>query len=94
LLPTDEPYFNKHRDQQNKLISTLNYCIYYIALTAALEKNCGGPPTPPAAWIHQIHAAGGVSGSTTIVMLSVMLFLLFVWFLTLDLSVGRILPTF
>jgi len=35
-------------------------------LTAALEKICGRPPTPPAAWIHQIHAAGGASGSTTI----------------------------
>ena len=39
---------------------------------AALEKPCGRPPTPPAAWIHQIHIAGGVNGST-MVMLFVML---------------------
>jgi hypothetical protein len=47
---------------------------------AALEKICGGPSTPPAAWNHQIHAAGGASGSATMVMLFVMLFVLFVWF--------------
>jgi hypothetical protein len=39
-----------------------------------LEKN----PIPWEAWIHQIHAAGGVSGSNTMVMLFVMLFVLFV----------------
>ena len=65
-----------------------------MALTAALEKICGGVPTPPAAWIHKIHAAGGASGSATMVMLFVMLFVLFVWFLTWDPSAGRILPTF
>jgi hypothetical protein len=43
-----------------------------------LEKSCGRPPTPPAAWIYQIHTAGGASGSTTMVMLFVMLFVLFV----------------
>jgi hypothetical protein len=43
---------------------------------AASEKICGRPPTPPAAWIHQIHAAGGASGSTTMVMLFVMLVVL------------------
>ena len=34
---------------------------------------------PSRAWIHQIHAAGGASGSTTMVMLFVMMFVLFVW---------------
>jgi hypothetical protein len=34
---------------------------------AASEKLCERPPTPPAAWIHQIHAAGGVSDSITMV---------------------------
>jgi hypothetical protein len=45
-----------------------------IALTAALEKICGRPPASafPTAWIHQIHDAGEVSGSTTMVMLFVM----------------------
>ena len=43
-----------------------------------LETICGRPPTPSAAWIHQIHAAGVASGSTTMVMLFVMLFVLFV----------------
>ncbi len=28
----------------------------------------GRPPAPPAAWIHQIHPAGGVGGSITMVM--------------------------
>jgi hypothetical protein len=44
----------------------------------ALEKICGRPPAPPEAWIHQIHAAGVASVSTTMVMLFVMLFVLFV----------------
>jgi hypothetical protein len=34
--------------------------------------------TPQAAWVHQIHAAGGASGSNPMVMLFVMLFVLFV----------------
>ena len=49
---------------------------------------------PTAAWIHQIHATGGVSGSTTMVMVFVMLFVLFVQFLTHDLSVALIVCTF
>ena len=52
----------------NKLISTLIYGIYLIASTEASERSCARPPTPQAAWVHQIHAAGGVSGSTTMVM--------------------------
>ena len=32
----------------------------------------GRPPTPRAAWVHQIHAAAGVGGSTTMVMVFVM----------------------
>ena len=56
--------------------------------------NIAKPPTPQAAWIHQIHAAGGASGSNTMVMLFVMLFVIFVWFLTRDLSVVLIVRTF
>ncbi len=55
----------------------------------------GRPPLrPQAAWVHQIHAAGGTSGSTTMVMVFVMLFVLFVRFLTHDLSVVLVVRTF
>jgi len=46
--------------------------------TGALEKICGRPPAPLAAWIHQIHTTGGASGSTTMVVLFVMLVVIFV----------------
>ena len=59
----------------------------------AKEKVCARPPTPWAEWVHQIHAAGGESSSTTMAMVFVRWFVLFVWFLTRDLSVGRVLPT-
>jgi len=38
---------------------------------AASERACARTPTPRAAWDHQIHAAEGVSGSTTMVMVFV-----------------------
>ena len=53
---------------RNKLISTLIYGIYKIASIAASEQTCSRPPTPRAAWVHQIYAAGGASSSTTMVM--------------------------
>jgi hypothetical protein len=34
---------------------------------AAMEKVCAKLPTPQAASIHQIHAAGGAAGFTTVV---------------------------
>ena len=34
----------------------------------ALTKICARPPTPRTAWIHQIHTAGGVGDSTTMVV--------------------------
>ncbi len=37
----------------------------------ALEQTCARLPAPRAAWIHQIHAAGGVDGSTTMVVVFV-----------------------
>jgi hypothetical protein len=49
------------------LISTLIYRINLIALTVALEQTCARPPKPQAVWIHQIHAAGGMGGSATMV---------------------------
>jgi hypothetical protein len=36
-----------------------------------IEKNQGRPPTPRAAWVHHIHAAAGVGGSTAMVMVFV-----------------------
>ncbi len=49
------------------LISTLTYGIYKIALMAALAQTCARPPISQVAWIHQINAAGGMGGSTTMV---------------------------
>ena len=62
----------------------------------ATEKVCARRLTPQAAWVHQIHAtgAGGVSSSTTMVMVFGRLFVLLAWFLTLDMSDGHVLPTF
>ncbi len=40
-------------------------------LMVASEKSCPRPPAPPAAWIHQIHTAGGASSSITMVMVFV-----------------------
>jgi len=60
----------------------------------ASKQSCARPPTPQAAWVHQIHAAVGASGSITMVMVFVMLFVLFVWFLTHDSSVVLIVHTF
>ena len=53
---------------KNKLISILLYGIYLIVSTAASERTCARPPTPQAAWVHKIYAAGGTSGSTAMVM--------------------------
>jgi len=39
----------------------------------ASERACAKPPTPRAAWVHQIHAAGEASSSTTMVMVFVCL---------------------
>jgi hypothetical protein len=35
---------------------------------AATEKGCAKPPTPQAAWVHHIHAAGGENGSIMVGM--------------------------
>ena len=53
---------------RNKLICTLIYGIYVISLTAASEQTCARPPTSQVIRVHQIHAAGGASSSTTMVM--------------------------
>jgi hypothetical protein len=72
----------------------MNLLNLFIALTVASGRTCARLPTPQAAWVHQIHAAGGVSGSITMVMVFVMLFVLFVWFLTRDSSVVLVVHTF
>jgi hypothetical protein len=61
---------------------------------AALERICARMPTPQAAWVHQIHTAGGTSGSNTMVILFVMVFMLFVRVLTHDLPVVLFKRTF
>ena len=68
------PISIKHRGKYKKITSTLIYWIYQIALMASLEKSCARPPTPQAAWVHQIHAAWGVGDSTTMVMVFVVCF--------------------
>jgi hypothetical protein len=62
------------------LISALIYRIYSIALTAALEQTCARLPNPQAVWIHQIHAAEGMGGSTTMVAVYIGLVVCFGWF--------------
>jgi hypothetical protein len=71
LSPADEPDFNKTQ-RSTKSIK------FYFNLLKLLEKICGRPSTPWAAWIYQIYATGGASGSTTMTMLFVMLFVFFV----------------
>jgi hypothetical protein len=39
------------------------------------EKVCARPPIPQVACVHQIHAAGGVGGFTTMAMVFVLLLL-------------------
>ena len=43
------------------------------------SRSAGGRWLDLNSWIHQIHAAGGASGSTTMVMMFVLLFVLVVW---------------
>ena len=62
-------------------------------LMAATEKVCARPPTPQAAWVHQIHAAGGVGGFTTIVVVFVRV-VFFVCFLSHDSTVPLVVPAF
>ena len=38
---------------------------------AALDQTCARSPTTQVVWIHQIHTAGGLSGSTTIMVVFV-----------------------
>ena len=40
----------------------------------ALEQTCARSLAPPAAWIHQIHVARGVDGSTTMKVVFVVCF--------------------
>jgi hypothetical protein len=45
--------------------------IFLNPLIVALDNICARPPAPRAAWNHQIHTAGGASGSTTMVVMFV-----------------------
>ena len=66
----------KDRGQHTYINFYINFMILLKLFDSASKKICGRPPTPPAAWIHNIHATGGVSVSTTMVMLFVMLVVL------------------
>ena len=77
------------------------YTNFYINLMNPLKpfdrgfrKICTRTPSPQVASIYPIHAARGVSGSNTMVMVFVRSFVLFVWFLTRDSSVVLIVCTF
>jgi hypothetical protein len=95
LSPADEPGLWEHAEvNRNKVITTLILWIYINLLIAALGKICARAPAPQAVSIHQIRATGGLSGSTTMVMVFVRWFVLFVCLLTHDSSVGRVLPMF
>ena len=48
---------------RNKLMSILIYGIKQNPSMAATEKVCARSPTPQAAWVHQIHATGGLAAS-------------------------------
>jgi hypothetical protein len=65
------PNLIKHKVDTNILLSTLIYFIELNLSTAALENICARPPATRTLWNHQIHAAGGASGSITMVVVFV-----------------------
>jgi hypothetical protein len=67
---TSKHHLNIEVDK-HKLIFTLFYRTYQNRLMAALTKVCARLPAPWEAWIHQIHAARGVGGFTTMVVVFV-----------------------
>ncbi len=56
---------------RNKLMTTLIYWFYQTPSTAVLEQTWARPPATWMSWNHQIHAAGGASGSITMVVVFV-----------------------
>jgi hypothetical protein len=52
-------------------IQTYKFLHNFISSRAASDKIRARPPARQAAWIHQIHAAGGASGSITMVVVFV-----------------------
>jgi hypothetical protein len=68
LLPAGEPDFNKHSGRRKYI----HFYTYLLNLTKPFYGDPGQysarPPTPKVVWNHQIHAAGGVSSSTTMVL--------------------------
>jgi hypothetical protein len=45
----------------------------------APENECARPPAPRVVWIHQIHAAGGASSSTTMVVMFLVCLFCVLW---------------
>jgi hypothetical protein len=60
-------YIKIQEVERNIFISTFILGIYQNPLVAALQQTCARLPALQAAWIHQIHAAGGLGCSTTMV---------------------------
>ncbi len=54
-----------------KLITTVIYWFLQNPLIGASEQTWARPPTTRTVWIHRIHAAGGASGSITMVVVFV-----------------------
>jgi hypothetical protein len=48
-----------------------NFIEFNKLFKGGLNNICARPPARQAAWIHQIHAAGGASGSITMVVVFV-----------------------
>ncbi len=65
------PNLIKYKVNTNILLSTFIYWIELNPSTAALENICARPPATRMLWIHWIHAAGGASGSITMVVVFV-----------------------
>jgi hypothetical protein len=71
LLPVDEPKSIEHRGQYKYIDSYINLMNLCKSFNSSLRKHMGKAACHQAAWIHQIHAAGGASSSITMVVVFV-----------------------
>ncbi len=71
LLPADEPKLDYTWGWYKYIISYINLLNWTKPFKSDLGNICARPPATQTAWIHWIHAAGGVSGSITMVVVFV-----------------------
>jgi hypothetical protein len=71
LLPAEEPTSTKHRGRYKYIDFYINLLNLTIPFNSSLKNECARPPATLTVWIHQIHAAGGASGSITMVVVFV-----------------------